>query len=661
MASPRARAVTVDLYSHLSHKALVGEPDTDPTVGAPTWCPRSERRRIRAYLARGAYLGGNARNLLPADATDKAVASHREYGDPAWIVDRFVAAVLGDDPTWIVEGADDELPDEPDLPPEPEEPAADASDIQRRIHASRTARWAAEAEAMVDAWEEAWAAQPALRQRQTEFRAWVERATIDQVVHETEHDTAGLADSIMVLWHQANDWPRPEILPPEANFPVRDEHDDGAFPRKVHLAWEYLLPVLRDGRWTDERYLRRVTFELAEIADTRSDGGVWLDLDSNPDTMPGLRPDEATEVDEDGFLHVTRAYPWDRDDGATSLTETAADRLPSRDVCLYSDGSWKIEDLGDDVWVLDESKANWRPYGDGIAYKADYGIDFLPVIHTPNTPTGKEHYGLSVIEIVYQLLDDLAGADTATAGASRYLGHPTVALENAELPTGPDGKPIPLRLAPGMVHSGKLTPLDMSAGLEKLMAYDDHLLTRVSQNTTLPADLLGGRDETGGPESGFSRLIRWAPFGQTIGTLRMVRKWPLFGKMSQRMAQVQGRWDGPTWVPVLPPGPTPVVRLEWGSFLPTDKAETLKMVGEALTAHAISLQTGVALLVAAGFPIEDARAEIVRIRADDTESADTMADALAGHPDLLAIVADRLSVAAPVEAPVVPLDPLVTE
>ncbi len=635
----------------MSHKALVGDPDDDPGVGAPTWCPPSESRRVRAYLARAAYLGGNARLLLPPTTSDKAIANRREYGDPAYIVDRIVAAVLGDGATWTVDGADEDIPDEPDLPPTPTEPGEDATDLERRIFDVRLARWEAQAEEAFAAWVDAWATQPALRQRQDELRAWVTRAGIDAVVHETEHDTAGLGDSVVVLWHQAGDWPRPEIIPPEAYFPVRGEHDDGAFPSKVHLAWEFTLDVVDGGVWVERRFLRRVTFELAELAELRSvpvDGTfrAWAGADGMPADAPTLRPDEAVEVDLDRGAFVTRAYPWDRpaeDEAgeAVDLTETAEDREPSRIVCLYSDGTWALDDVTTRLDDLDEAAAVWRPYGEGLAYRADYGIDFLPVLHTPNTPTGKEHWGRSVIDLVVQVLDDLAGADTAAASASRYLKDPTVALEGAELPEGQ--API---MVPGHILTGKLTPLDLSLGLEKLMDYRESLRDRAATNVSLPADLLG-RTEDGGPESGFSRLIRWTPFAQTVGSLRMVRKWHLFAKMAQRMAQVQG---------VLPAGPTPAVRLAWGSFLPTDKGETLRMVAEGLDAHAISPQVATTLLVAAGFPIDDARAELDRIKAANTAAAREAADATGSERVAAEWLGVELDDAGP--APVLDLPPV---
>ena len=632
---PRARAVTVDEYSYLSHKALVGHPDQDPGVGAPTWCPPSERRRIRAQLARAAYLGGVARDLLPADVTDKARDAHREYGDPATFVRRIVAAVLGDDWTWIVDGADEDLPDEPDLPPEPEdadevedEDEGPGAALRRRIAETRRARWLAEAEEIVDQWEADWAAQPMLQTRQAEYRAWADRANIALTIHAAERYTVGIGQSAIILWHQDGDWPRPEVIPPEAVFPVRDEHDDGKFPRKYHFAWEYDHDR-RDttGAVVTERRLRRITFELVDIASIRSADGQWVDADGQPTDGVMLRGDEQLVLD-DGTAHIVRTYPWDRPDpdGDTTpaLTETAGDREPSRTVCLYSDGTWPLEDLGHDVYALDESKATWRPYGDGLAYRADYGIDFLPLLDTT---------GESIIDVIAQVLDDLAGADTAVASASRYLAHPTVALEGAGLPEGQ--APV---MMPGRILTGKLTPLDLSQGLPVLMDNRESLRDRATSNVGIPADLLGRVVDDGGPESGISRLIRWAPFAQLVGELRMNRKYDLFAKMAQRMAQVQGRMVDGAWVPVLPPGSTPAIRLAWGSFLPMDRSQALKDAAEGVRAHVMSLQSAVAWLVAAGFPIDDARAEVERIRADDTESAVQVADATGSER----LAADRL-------------------
>jgi len=69
------------------------------------------------------------------------------------------------------------------------------------------------------------------------------------------------------------------------------------------------------------------------------------------------------------------------------------------------------------------------------------------------------------------------------------------------------------------------------------------------------------------------------------------------------------------------------VELKFGTYLPSDRQETMTIVQNLLTVHGISLETAVALLVAAGFPIEDAATEVLRIQSRDFDGADTLLNA----------------------------------
>jgi hypothetical protein len=95
--------------------------------------------------------------------------------------------------------------------------------------------------------------------------------------------------------------------------------------------------------------------------------------------------------------------------------------------------------------------------------------------------------------------------------------------------------------------------------------------------------------------------------------------------------------------PVLEPGPTPPSAIEFGSFIPVDRAALVNEVTSLYQAHLISLQTAVEMLIAGGFAIEDAAEEVARIQHEDFAAADAM---LAATGDEQA-VRDRLGLVGP--------------
>ncbi|MFF8928960.1 hypothetical protein ACF1AO_16975 [Streptomyces longwoodensis] len=92
--------------------------------------------------------------------------------------------------------------------------------------------------------------------------------------------------------------------------------------------------------------------------------------------------------------------------------------------------------------------------------------------------------------------------------------------------------------------------------------------------------------------------------------LRLARehKYRLLFKMVQRLYQA-GRAEG--WAA----GETLPARLAWTPHTPTDRGAVLEEVVKAYGAGVLSLETAVAMLLEAGYPIEDASQEVERIRA----------------------------------------------
>ncbi|WP_043237051.1 hypothetical protein [Streptomyces violaceusniger] len=130
--------------------------------------------------------------------------------------------------------------------------------------------------------------------------------------------------------------------------------------------------------------------------------------------------------------------------------------------------------------------------------------------------------------------------------------------------------------------------------------------------------------------SGYALKLALGPLDALVGMMRLARehKYRLLFKMVQRLYQA-GRAEGWTGGDSLP------ARLSWAPHTPTDRAAVLEEVVQAYGAGVISLETAVAMLVEAGYPIKDAAEEVERIRAKaQEEAAARMAEAVARRGDV---------------------------
>jgi hypothetical protein len=616
--------VPLDQWSPLNHKAPLDPTKSGPVAYARSWAPDdTDERRLAAYYVLELYRSNNARAMLPTDGRDPA--AHREYGDAGLLVQRLVAAVLGADWTIVVDSAGDDLTEGPRLPEMPTNPGEGADALVQRLYAARLQAWHQDVEKALAAYEDAVAAQPAARAREAALRAWSDRRGFPGRAVEAETDAVALGDAVYVLWPQAGDWPLVSVVGPDAFFPLLTDDDAGEFTDRLDLAWEF---VEDDANGNAESYLRRHTWEIVEIAATRSrddgDGGAtWVDEEGNPTERPVLYGGEGSPIRErvrDG--RIERRLPWHGKDAAGRDEYTTV-------TCIYTSAVWALRNLdGRKLRDLDERKA------ESITPALDLLADFIPVIHEPNTPSSSATYGVSSISPVAQVLDDVATNDVDAMTASRYLSDPVIFL------TGVHGE-IPDVVAPGRMwkggETGRMDVLDLSVGLEKLTASGDRLQARYWQNAGVPGEMLGRVDAN--EVSGVALALRLAPFAQLVATMRTARdpKYRLLLKFVQRLAQI---------AQVLDPGPTAPARLAFGNFLPTSQAETVEMVSTALTAKAISTETAVALLIAAGFPVADAAAEVDRIRVTDGATAKDIADATGSEQ----VAAEYLGVELPGQA-----------
>ncbi|MGR3937021.1 hypothetical protein [Streptomyces sp. BRA346] len=404
----------------------------------------------------------------------------------------------------------------------------------------------------------------AVKEREALLRDWAQTEQLQMRMQHAERNAVLLGDTIYLLaWSRTKGRPVLRTFDPGFYFPVLPDGalDADAYPDRVHLAWEVPANPSTGRKGT----LRRVTYELGPI----EDGG-------------------------------QRLYPWSRQ--------------PSAITCYLTDAEWDLDqvDRAGDIDALSPTRAGFRSNADGeVLNRLDLQLDFIPLVHVPNTVNGAEHYGQSSLLSAAQLLDDLAAADTDSQRASATTGSPIIGLSGTRLPVDRrTGNPMPVEVEPGMVwplgDNGQLSTVDTSGQLAELRAYVESLRDRLSVVTRLPASVLGTVRPSEVP-SGYALQLSFGPLDAMVRSMRLAReaKYPLLLKMVQRLYQLGG---------VVPPDDNPRASLAFGAYLPTDQTTALDLAARGVQAGVLSLETAVRLLVEAGFPIQDAALEVERLR-----------------------------------------------
>lgn len=497
---------------------------------APSWVS-DHNRRLTAYIILQSYFDNSSRFFLQGAETTLFADDHREYGDAATLRDTILAALLGDDQTIQVEGADRD-PEAEELEDGEEAEITQALELQE--------------------WLEDW--------------AWnQERFGLKMI--ETERNAVGLGDGVYVLGFSPDKGRvRLRVFDPGYYFPVLSDGNEDDYPPRVHIAWEV------DQDDATKRVVRRITWELVDIEETRRD------YQDDPVTQTCLMTDATWTLD------VNRPNTPDDFSNAKAEYET------------YIDENGEAQE--------------WRDL--------DLEIDFIPVVHMPNTVAIQAHYGKSSIERVLQILDDLSNADTDLQGASATTGKPPVAISSpVAATTQPTWKPGDLWT---LGENGRATMIDTSKSLDALIGYVGHLMKRMDVSSRVPGAVLGRISPSDVP-SGIALALSFGPLRSMIAEMRLVRdeKYPILLKFMWRMSRQAGVEGTPeTWLPA---------KVEFGSFLPHDIAAVVSTVTELLKAKAIGRRSAIRLLVAAGIEIEDATAEVDAIAETDFEGARALADA----------------------------------
>lgn len=437
------------------------------------------------------------------------------------------------------------------------------------------------------------------------LRSWATNERFFSKMFECERNAVKLGDGVYVLGWGA-DRLRLHVYDPGFYFPVLDPTDiSGDYPETIHIAYEFEEET-RDGKRT---YVRRITWELE---DTALDG-----------------TDEAPTL--------TYNHPWNLD--------------PTTWTCFYTDATWLIDDDSRTVEDFTRERAVFAVENGIVMDRVNLEIDFIPVVHIPNTMAGQEHFGTSAMAKIMQVFDDLSSTDTDLQASSATTGSPPIAVSNASLQRDEHGRIA--TYGPGQVWEtgdGTATMIDTSRSLDALLKYKDAQQERLAINGRVPESLMG-RVKPNEVPSGITLTLSFAPHSSYIRELRQVReeKYGLFWKFVGRWHMTNGS---------IAEGTEFVANLKFGTFLPADLQETVGMVNNLLNKEkqAISLETAVLMLVNAGLPIEDALLEVQRIRENNFAEAE---DLLSATGDVNAV---RLRLGmAPIDIPAPPTPELDVE
>jgi hypothetical protein len=570
----------VDQYSAYDYKPMF----RDRRIGtAPSWISQPDKRRIEAYTLLAAYFENTAQKYLPNDQDPTA---RREYGDPTLIRDNLVDAVLGEEAMVSVRGARRKTEEEID------EYADTLQDF---------------------------------------FEKWVEDELFLMTVMEVEENAIGLGDGVFeIAWDGKKKRAVVRCYDPGFYFPVIDPSTyDYSYPTKVHLCWEYEKPLPNDPTYTPQRYIRRITYELV---DNR------VAVMASAAKIANL---EGVDFDE-GYNRALGDGSFTSGEGGTLLRQFPWNTEPAEVTCLKSDGTWTFEDLGSRQYQdLDESRATWEVNADGEQVRnLDLGVDFIPIVHLPNTISRAEHFGRSAVQKVLQIIDDIQSTDTDLLKTSRTTGSPPLGSKS---PVETNDAGTVDTYGPGQVIQGEVTVIDTSKNLDALLKYIDVLLKRLSTNIRMPESVLGKLRPSEVP-SGIALALSFGPLRSLVRRMRLSRheKYPLLLKFVHRFTMLDQEHSN-----LVPPASRlseegiPLIELAFGQFLPSDRAVIINDITTLFREKLISRNTAIRWLMEdAGMTVRDAAEETHMVELENFEGARVLKEAVES-PDTAAAYLER--------------------
>ncbi|MBW3630996.1 MAG: hypothetical protein KY464_17115 [Gemmatimonadetes bacterium] len=429
------------------------------------------------------------------------------------------------------------------------------------------------------------AANAGAKARQELLNLWADRERWASKIFRGETDAAAVGDCVYELRPDGTRL-RLRAHDPESFFPVW-ENSEGDFS-EAYLAWEEM---------NNGQYLDVPASNLKDLRDR--DGEVVL----------YRRHYRLVTVDEA------------REAGIRVLT--GGDRTV---VCVVSAGWYQLETKGgaraatgwDGLKLLGAELAT-----DGLPIvNSDTGFDQVPLFYIPNREDNRQPWGLPEGDSVLHVLLDLR-QDHSDLKLTTYLhAFPPLYDENPSVTTGAPRPgmaqhPAEQKYQPGQIYNGrKLAAVDLSKGNDLLLKHEEFLLDKALRNSRTSHILAGVSDATQLP-SGYAMMIAMIPTLAKTVAKRTTRRDKL-GMLLKYALRWLRDWGEPADfdLEAWPTGAFDELTAypSFGSIVPIDRKQVSEIVRDLLAAGAISDETAVAMLIAAGFPIDDAGEEVKRLK-----------------------------------------------
>lgn len=396
------------------------------------------------------------------------------------------------------------------------------------------------------------------------LKEWADKEKFLLLMNECERDTVKLGDGVYVLgWDEDDKRPHLRVYNPGFYFPVLNERSLDKNGWPTKVHIAYEFDEIVGDK--KKTFVRRITWEIKDL------------------------PNGAKVK-----------YKW-APDKATSKT------------CYFTDGIWELNDINEGP-LQDFSDAN----GQFTAQNKNLNLDFIPVVHIPHFAAGTEHFGISALSPLLQIFDDIQACDTDLTLSAATTGSPPLAVHGTTMQKDEKGR-LPNYGPRTLLETGEggAQLLSTANSLDALLKFREELNDILSVNGRVPKTLMGRVDPSKVP-SGIVLTLSFSPHSGLIRHLRLIRKdkYSMLLRFVSRMYMADGQLEEIFEAEV-----------KFGSYLPADKQEAITMVTAAVTAHVISLDTAVLMLIEAGIPIEDATEEIAKIIKEDFKAADDLVTA----------------------------------